>query len=263
MTKALILDCDGVLADTERDGHLVAFNQAFTELGLGFQWSEEEYDGLLKVGGGKERMLEYLRQHPEIDFGSDEEKAEKVAAVHKLKSRLYVELVEAGKLPGRPGVKRLIESALDDGWQVAVASTSATKSVEAVLAAVVGPLTRGRMAGVWAGDIVPAKKPAPDIYLMALRELGRTADEAVVIEDSEAGAKAAAAAGIRHIVTVSSFTTRDPFPAASVVVSDLGEPGEAATFLAGVDLRHEGLIDLESLRAAVASTPAPRPTANA
>lgn len=260
MTKALILDCDGVLADTELDGHLVAFNQAFTELGLPFQWSEAEYDGLLKVGGGKERMLAYLAQHPEIDLGSDEDKAAKVAEVHKLKSKLYVELVEAGKLPGRPGVKRLIESALDDGWQVAVASTSATKSVEAVLAAVVGPLTRGRMAGVWAGDIVPAKKPAPDIYLMALRELGRTADEAVVIEDSESGAKAAAAAGIRHIVTVSSFTTRDPFPAASVVVSNLGEPDQPAEFLAGVDLRHDGLIDLESLRAAVASTAAPRAT---
>ena len=188
MTRALILDCDGVLADTERDGHLVAFNQTFEELGFPFRWSEEEYAGLLKIGGGKERMRGYLAAHPEIDLGSGAELDEKIVAVHKRKSEIYIELVDQGRLPGRPGVKRLIEEALDAGWQVAVASTSATRSVEAVLRSVVGEQTRSRIAGVWAGDIVPAKKPAPDIYLLTLRELGRGPDEAVVVEDSESGA---------------------------------------------------------------------------
>ncbi len=255
--KALILDCDGVLADTERDGHLVAFNQTFRELDLPFQWSLPEYAELLKIGGGKERMLGYLRQHPELDFGSPEEVAAKVAAAHQRKSAVYIELVEAGALPGRPGVKRLIEQALDAGWQVAVASTSATRSVEAVLASVVGPATRARMAGVWAGDVVPAKKPAPDIYLLALRELGLSADDAVVVEDSESGARAAAAAGLRHVVTVSSFTGDDPFPAAAVVLSDLGEPGSPAAFRAGLDVRHDGVVDLASLEQILARTPAP------
>ena len=259
MTRALILDCDGVLADTERDGHLVAFNQTFRELGLPFQWSQEEYAELLKIGGGKERMLGYLRQHPELDFGTPEEVAAKVAAAHKRKSEVYVELVEQGALPGRPGVKRLIESALDAGWVVAVASTSATKSVEAVLTSVVGPQTRARMAGVWAGDIVPAKKPAPDIYLLTLRELGLSADDAVVIEDSESGAKAAAAAGLRHVVTVSSFTAQDPFPAAGIVVSDLGEPGAPGRYRAGLDVRHDGVIDVASLERLLAQTTAPAP----
>lgn len=255
--KALILDCDGVLADTERDGHLVAFNRTFDELGLPFQWSLEEYAELLKIGGGKERMLGYLRQHPELDFGTPEDVAEKVAAAHKRKSEVYIELVEQGALPGRPGVKRLIEEALDAGWTVAVASTSATKSVEAVLTSVVGPATRARMAGVWAGDIVPAKKPAPDIYLRTLHELGLTADNAVVVEDSESGAQAAAAAGLRHVVTVSSFTAQHPFPAAGIVVSDLGEPGAPATYRAGQDVRHDGVIDVASLEQLLASTPAP------
>ena len=169
MTRALILDCDGVLADTERDGHLVAFNQTFEELGFPFRWSEEEYAGLLKIGGGKERMRGYLAAHPEIDLGSGAELDEKIVAAHKRKSEIYIELVDQGRLPGRPGVKRLVEEALDAGWQVAVASTSATRSVEAVLRSVVGEQTRSRIAGVWAGDIVPAKKPAPDIYLLTLR----------------------------------------------------------------------------------------------
>ena len=260
MTRALILDCDGVLADTERDGHLVAFNQTFRELGLPFQWSQEEYADLLKIGGGKERMLAYLRQHPELDPGTPEEAAAKVAAAHKRKSEVYVELVEQGALPGRPGVKRLIEAALDAGWQVAVASTSATRSVEAVLLSVVGPQTRARIAGVWAGDIVPAKKPAPDIYLLTLRELGLSADDAVVVEDSESGAKAAAAAGLRHVVTVSSFTADDPFPAAAVVVSDLGEPSAPARLLAGADVRENGIVTVSSLERILAETPAPEAT---
>ncbi|MET0863508.1 MAG: HAD-IA family hydrolase [Nakamurella sp.] len=247
--RALILDCDGVLADTERDGHLVAFNQTFTEIGAPFQWSTEEYAELLKVGGGKERLLAYLAQHPEIDFASAEELPAKVAQVHKRKSEIYIELVDQGKLPGRPGVKRIIEQALDSGWQVAVASTSAVKSVEAVLANVVGPQTRSRMAGVWAGDMVPAKKPAPDIYLMTLKELGRSTDEAVVIEDSSAGAAAAAAAGLKHVVTVSSFTADDAFPAAASVLTDLGEPAAPADLLAGADIRNAGIVDVAALEA--------------
>jgi beta-phosphoglucomutase-like phosphatase (HAD superfamily) len=256
-SRALILDCDGVLADTERDGHLVAFNQAFEELGFPFRWSEDEYAVLLKIGGGKERLRGYLAAHPEVDLGSGDELDEKIVAAHKRKSAIYIELVEQGRLPGRPGVKRLIEEALDAGWQVAVASTSATKSVEAVLRSVVGEQTRSRMAGVWAGDIVPAKKPAPDIYLLTLKELGRGQDEAVVVEDSESGALAAANAGLRHVVTVSSFTGEDPFPAAATVVSDLGEPDAPAEFRAGLDVRNDGVVDVASLTALLEEAAAP------
>lgn len=119
------------------------------------------------------------------------------------------------------------------------------------------PRTRARIAGVWAGDIVPAKKPAPDIYLLTLAELGVSAGDAVVIEDSESGAKAAAAAGLRHIVTVSSFTVQDPFPAAAIVVSDLGEPDAPAQYRAGRDVRDNGVITVSSLDRILAETPAP------
>jgi HAD superfamily hydrolase (TIGR01509 family) len=257
-SRALILDCDGVLADTERDGHLVAFNQTFEELGFPFRWSEDEYGVLLKIGGGKERMRGYLAAHPEIDLGSADELDEKIVAAHKRKSEIYIQLVDEGRLPGRPGVKRLVEEALDAGWQVAVASTSAARSVEAVLRAVVGEQTRARMAGVWAGDIVPAKKPAPDIYLLTLKELGREPAEAVVVEDSESGAQAAANAGLRHVVTVSSFTGADPFPAATVVVSDLGEPGAPAQVRAGLDVRNdEGVVDVAALSRVLDEADAP------
>ncbi|MHB8188793.1 MAG: HAD-IA family hydrolase, partial [Dermatophilaceae bacterium] len=190
--RALILDCDGVLADTELDGHLVAFNQAFAELGYDIRWTNEEYKVLLKVGGGKERLMTYVAEHREIDFAKGGDLTEAVAALHRRKSEIYVHLVEAGKLPGRPGIRRLVTEALDAGWQVAVASTSAVKSVEAVLRAVVGEETFDRLSGVFAGDVVSSKKPAPDIYDFALRALGRRPEEVVVVEDSESGALAAA-----------------------------------------------------------------------
>lgn len=126
-----------------------------------------------------------------------------------------------------------------------------------MLVSVVGPETRARISGVWAGDIVPAKKPAPDIYLLTLAELGLSADDAVVVEDSESGAKAAAAAGLRHVVTVSSFTAHDPFPAAAVVVSDLGEPDAPAQYRAGADVRDGGIVTVASLDRILTETPAP------
>lgn len=250
--RALILDCDGVLADTELDGHLVAFNAAFAELNLPIHWSAEEYGRLLRIGGGKERLKAYLAQRADIGLNAaDEEEA--IGRVHRRKSEIYVELVRDGALPARPGVARLVGEALDAGWQVACASTSALSSVEAVLASVVGPAQRERMAGVFAGDVVPAKKPAPDIYLLAARELGRRPDEIVVVEDSQSGAAAAAAAGMRHIVTLSHFTAEDHFPRAAVVVDSLGDPGIPSIVRAGADVRNDaGLIDLSSLEAILA-----------
>lgn len=246
--RGLILDCDGVLADTELNGHLVAFNQAFAELGHDIHWTKEEYKVLLRVGGGKERLMTYLTQHREIDIAKGRDLTKAVDALHRRKSEIYVHLVEAGQLPGRPGIRRLVTEALDAGWKVGVASTSAVKSVEAVLRAVVGEETSGRLSGVFAGDIVFEKKPAPDIYDFALRELGRGPEEVVVVEDSESGALAAARAGLSHIVTVSYFTAEDDFAGATVVVDNLGEPDSPAAVRSGAQiLNAAGYIDVSSL----------------
>lgn len=245
--KALIFDCDGVLADTELDGHLVAFNETFEHFDLPFRWSREEYDELLAVGGGKERFIAFVKQNPDYEKALPEPLEDFVLKVHAEKSKRYIDRVDGGLLPGRPGVARLINEALDSGWTVAVASTSAVKSVEAVLTAVIGEETRARLAGVWAGDMVPAKKPAPDIYLKAMEGVGASADDVVVVEDSNTGAKAAAAAKVRYLVTLSTFTVNEEFPQATTVVSDLGEPGQPATIREGADVLRDGMITVESL----------------
>ena len=157
---ALIFDCDGVLADTELDGHLPAFNAAFAEFGLPIRWDSATYAEKLKIGGGKERIASDLPGKDDL-----------IRQLHARKTQLFTARVDAGLLPGRPGVRRLVEAVLTLGWTVAVASTSAEASVRAVLAHAVGDDLASRCS-VFAGDIVAAKKPAPDIYLLVLADLG-------------------------------------------------------------------------------------------
>ncbi|MDQ7991066.1 MAG: HAD-IA family hydrolase [Propionicimonas sp.] len=230
---ALVFDCDGVLADTERDGHLPAFNAAFAEVGLPIRWSEADYAVKLRVGGGKERIASAFT--PELDeaagVSSDDERSAWIARLHKRKTALFTERVEGGLLPGRPGIRRLIADALAAGWTVAVASTSAEASVRAVLRYAAGEDSYPH-CHVFAGDIVAAKKPAPDIYLKVLADLALDPADCVVVEDSGIGVAAAVAAGLVTVVTVSSFTADDDFTGAALVLSDLGDPGSPPTVLA-------------------------------
>ena len=225
---AIVFDCDGVLADTERYGHLPAFNQVFREFGLPVQWSEEEYGRRLQIAGGKERMASLLT--PAFVAGAGlptdrEAQRELVARWHARKTAIYTAMVADGKLPPRPGIRRVIETALDAGWALAVASTSAEASVRAILDAAAGPACAARFAAVLAGDIVARKKPAPDIYELALAQLALPAAEVLVIEDSRTGLLAASACGLRTVVTVNGYTEGEPHDEAVLVVSSLGDPG--------------------------------------
>jgi dihydroxyacetone kinase phosphoprotein-dependent L subunit len=231
--RALILDCDGVLADTERYGHLPAFNQTFAEFGLPVQWSVADYGEKLRIGGGKERMASLLT--PEFVAAAGlpadaEGQQAAVAAWHKRKTAIYAELISSGAVPTRPGVARVVAEALAAGWPVAVASTSAEPSVRATLEHAVGA-EHARAVSVFAGDIVPHKKPAPDIYLLALSSLGLPADRVVVIEDSRNGLLAATRAGLTCMITVNDYTAGEDFGEAALVVSSLGDPGGERTLV--------------------------------
>lgn len=249
---ALIFDCDGVLADTERYGHLPAFNDTFAAFGIPVTWSDADYARKVLIGGGKERMgslltPEFLAANnlPTDDAG----RAEMLAQWHRYKTSRYTALVAAGAMPGRPGVARIVEEAAAAGWQLAVASTSAEPSVRAVLEHVVGA-ERARDFRVFAGDIVPAKKPDPAIYQLAVQSLGVQPDQVVVVEDSRNGMLAALGAGLTCLVTVSTYTAEEDFTGAALVVSSLGDPdGEQATVLAAPNsLRPGGYVRLADLQ---------------
>jgi HAD superfamily hydrolase (TIGR01509 family) len=217
---AIVFDCDGVLADTERHGHLPAFNATFAEYGLPVHWSEDEYAEKLKIGGGKERMAS-LFADPDFAARVPGDRTELLARWHKTKSERFRELV--ADIPARPGIARIIPAALDAGWTVAVASTSAEASVRAVLEHAVGAGTAARVP-VFAGDVVPAKKPDPAIYLLAVERLGLDPAGTLVVEDSRNGLLAATGAGLRCLVTVNGYTRDEDFAEAALVVSELGDP---------------------------------------
>lgn len=225
---ALVFDCDGVLADTERDGHRLAFNQTFREFGVPVEWDEEEYGRRLQIAGGKERMASVLT--PEFCEANalpadPEGQTALLADWHRRKTAIYTEMVAEGRLPTRPGIRRIITEAQDAGWGLAVASTSAEASVRAILEQAVGPERAGRFDALLAGDVVAHKKPAPDIYHLALERLGAPASEVLVIEDSRNGILAAAGAGLRCVMTVNGYTEEEANDEAILVVSSLGDPG--------------------------------------
>ncbi len=219
--KALIWDCDGVLAETEKDGHRVAFNQVFAEEGLGVEWDVEKYGEMLKIAGGKERMRTIVNAP---DFTKDVgDKDEYIKKLHKRKTDIYMEMIEAGKLPPRDGVARLMTEAHAKGIRIAIASTSNVRGVSLIAEHNLGDEIFGWIEHILAGDVVPKKKPAPDIYLLALEKLGISADEALVVEDTQNGVDAAKSAGIKMLVTRSEYSKGEDFPDAVLAVDSLGD----------------------------------------
>lgn len=231
---ALIFDCDGVLADTERYGHLPAFNATFADEGLDFAWTDSAYAEAVRIGGGKERMRslltdEFVGRHGlPTDPG---EQDEMIRRWHRRKTDHYTAAVREGRMPARPGIVRIVTEAATAGWSLAVASTSAIESVRAVLEHAVGSDLAQRF-GVYAGDMAPAKKPAPDIYQLALDDLAVPPWDAVVIEDSANGMRAALAAEIPCLVTVSAYTADEDFTGAALVTTCLGDEHEDCRVLA-------------------------------
>lgn len=241
MIKALIFDCDGVLVDTERDAHRVGFNLAFKEFGIDAEWDVALYGKLLLVAGGKERMRAYFDEYGwPAGTDSDDQKDALILDLHKTKTRITSEIV--ADLPVRPGILRIVDEAIAAGVRLGVCTTSNPKFIDAVLD-LFGPERKAAFEFVHAGDVVAKKKPAPDIYLLALETLGLPAAECIVIEDSRNGLLAARGAGLPTLVTMSTYTVDEDFTGAAKVVPELGdEPNVNVT-----------LADLGELAAAAAA----------
>lgn len=240
--QAILFDVDGTLADTERDGHRVAFNQAFDEAGLDWNWSVELYGQLLSVTGGKER-IRYFIEHWQPDIPETDDLDGFIAGLHARKTFFYTELLKQGDIPLRPGVRRLLEQAHQAGLRLAITTTTTPANVTALLSHALHPDVLSWFELIAAGDIVPAKKPAPDIYTYALDKLGLTPDQCVALEDSHNGVISSTMADIPTLVTVNDYTREHTFPGVDLVLDQLGEPDMPVKVLYG-DMGGQTYVDL-------------------
>jgi len=244
--KALLFDVDGTLADTERDGHRVAFNRAFKDAGLDWDWSPELYGELLAVTGGKERMRYYLDKF-NTDFERPANLDDFIKGLHAAKTEHYTQMLAEGAIPLRSGVKRLIAEARAAGLRLAVATTTTPANVEALLSHALAPDAMSWFEVIAAGDVVPAKKPAADIYAYAMAEMGLTAADCIAFEDSRNGILSSQGAGLKTIITVNGYTADDDFSGAAIVLDQMGEPDAPFSVLAG-DAGDSVCLDLALIR---------------
>ena len=232
LLKALLFDVDGTLADTERDGHRVAFNRAFAEAGLDWDWSEALYGELLAVTGGKERIRYYLDNFNR-DFTRPADLDGFIAGLHKAKTVHYVQMLGEGLIPLRPGVRRLIEEARTAGLRLAVVTTTTPENVSALLENALAADAMSWFEVIAAGDVVPAKKPAPDIYTWAMEQMQLAPQECIAFEDSHNGIRSSRSAGLKTIVAVNGYTCEEDFSGAEIVLDHWGEPDSPFTVLQG------------------------------
>jgi HAD superfamily hydrolase (TIGR01509 family) len=218
--RALIFDVDGTLADTE-EAHRRAFNDAFREHGLDWNWTKPQYAELLLTTGGKERIGAYLQT---LALTPEQHTAllQRVPDLHRTKTANYMRIIASGEVPLRDGVERLLDEAQAAGIALGIATTTTYDNIAALLTTTLGASALARFAVIGAGDQVARKKPAPDIYVHVLEKLGLPAADCAAIEDSANGLRSAKAAHLFTIVTPSYWTRDEDFSAADLVLPGLG-----------------------------------------
>ena len=240
--SAVVFDVDGTLVDSERDGHRVAFNQAFADFSLPYRWDEELYGRLVRVTGGQRRIDGYLAEQGV----AGDERARLAPALHRHKTEVLGRMIEDGRLEPRPGVARLLADLAEAGCRLGVATTGSRGWVDLLLQRLLPGTTFGVVV---TGDEVAGRKPDPEAYVVAMERLGTSVADTLAVEDSHEGLVAAKAAGLACVVVTNGYTAGHDLGAADLVLDGFGEPGRPARVTA--DRRGTGctgVLDVDTLR---------------
>lgn len=242
--EAILFDVDGTLAETERDGHRVAFNMAFKDKGLDWEWSVELYHKLLAITGGKERIRHYIENYLD-NWRFDGDLDALIKELHLNKNGFYGDLIKRGEIQLRPGVERILKEGRDKGIRMAIVTTTSPENVDYLINGTLGEEAMGWFELIAAGDIVPAKKPAPDIYFWAMEKMNLKPEQCIAVEDSRNGILSARAADLTTVITQGIYTVDDDFTGAALIVDQLGEPGSASKVIEGPALEH-GMVTVDT-----------------
>lgn len=248
MLKALIFDVDGTLAETEKDGHRIAFNQAFSSANLDWYWDVDFYGQLLEIAGGKERIKYYINNY-QLNFiypKNYDNLDQFIAHLHQTKTKYYTQILTDQPIALRPGIKRLINEAKTNNIRLAIATTAAYPNAIALLKNSLDPEAISWFEIIAAGDIVANKKPAPDIYLYVLEKMELLPEECLVFEDSYQGLISARKAGLKTIITINNYTKNQDFTGAFSILNHLGEEDQPFQILGGKKIEGK-CINLEIL----------------
>lgn len=243
--QAVLWDVDGVIAESERDGHRVAFNRAFESLGLSWRWSEARYGELLRITGGRARLMHDMTVRSDAPATADEREA-LALELHRRKNACFGELARDPGVPLRPGVRALMDDCAAHGVRMGIVTTTSRVNVEALLGAQLGPRWRERFAAVVCGEDVLARKPDPEGYRLALRTLGIGPLEAVALEDSPGGIAAARTADVPVVVPLSAYFAAATIDGALAIGPGLHTRAGWRPALAGAG---DGPVGLDDLRA--------------
>lgn len=230
--EALIFDVDGTLADTERDGHRPAFNQAFADAGISWHWDVEIYGRLLRISGGKERMRFYMEDHP-VEGLQAQDIDNFIINMHAAKTRIYVDMFANSQILLRPGIERFLKELNQQGTRLAIATTTTRDNVDVLLSSTLGDESLTWFEVIATANEISDKKPSPAVYDYTLEQLGLKAEQCLAFEDSRNGIVAALGAGLNTIITVNDYTREDDFSGAMLIVDQLGEPDKPWSVLGG------------------------------
>jgi len=234
--KAIIFDVDGTLANTE-EAHRIAFNYAFEQAGLPWNWDVELYTKLLKVTGGKERINYYVTDFLDETIGQDV-----VVSLHQAKNAQYQAIIQRKELPLRSGILSLINECRQSNMRIAIATTTSPGNVQNLVTATMGEDALDWFEFIADAESAPIKKPAPDVYEFVLDKMGLKAEETLALEDSYNGVTAATAINIPTLITVNNYTADDEFAGAMVVVSELGDEDTACEVISVDDSIDKSLV---------------------